>query len=1611
MGSTATNDRDARRTDAETAFVVLGMHRSGTSAVTGALGLCGAWVGEESELTSANPENPRGFWERRDIRRICDRLLHAAEADWWKVAAFDPASIPPAVLTEQREEFCRVVSALGKHDAWVVKEPRLCLLLPVLRDCIANPFCIHIFRNPLEVARSLQARNGFGIAGGLALWEAYNRHALSAARDLPRVFVSHESLMLHPVETLHGLLERLLELGATSLTQPDGDDLRQFVSSSLYRYRATEQEMQEYLAPTQRDLWQQLRDNEIGGLRWSVPDSPVTQQYLFDLESTEASLNRYRDTADHLSAELRRRDRSIGERDAAVRERDATIRSRDATIRSRDATIRRMEDRADALRSELKTRDATIESNGRTIRRLERRTDELNSEVRALLASTSWRVTAPLRALSLGIRWTCKSLADALLLLFWICTGRFSRARDTMRSIVGRTTRAARPGRDARRDTSANQVSRLIAECRKDNEQAATGTVANGAGTKEPGTKVSVVAWDLAHNPLGRAYLLADALRNEYDVELIGATFPRFGDELWEPLRTGSRVTIKRFPGRNFPEHFKIMRDVAEQVDGDIIVVSKPRLPSLELAILAKLHRNRPIVLDIDDYELGFFENRQPLTLQEIKANRRTLDTDCPHDEVWTRYGESLIPLFDRITVSNEELQRKYGGMVLPHVRDAHDFDPALYPRDEIRAALGFGPEDRVIVFAGTPRVHKGYERTVAALEKLNCGTYKFLLIGSPSDRASRRFIEKLKNENVTTVPNVPFRELPGYLSAGDLICLLQDEGNVTSRYQMPAKFTDGLAMGIPMLATRVPPLVNLANAGLVELLDDTPLERRIDQIFTNYEAHKNAAVRNRQAFVQRFSYDAVVPRLKDLIDPLLGCPAPVPDEFRELISHHREVYSNVPALPRLTPEVVADGECLRREGPVNSGAPAAERRRKDRRYVDDNWDIVFFWKQNDSGIYGRRQDMLVKYLAMEPRIQRIFHFDAPINLLRSGGVAARTGVKGDHSHARLVLLNTLRRRYFRRRWTKVRRDTFTYLAGGRAPRLVKRLLSCEDDYLDYLDRVLERHHVGERRVIFWVCPNNFHFPSIARRFQPDLIVSDVIDDQRKWKIPSEYEERLHRNYRDILGRSDLVFVNCHSVLRSMREFSDNIHLLPNAAEILETEARSGEKPQELRGMSGPVIGYVGNLDAARIDIELLERVASERPGWNLVFIGSMHRGKQIRTLSKFRNVHFLGVRVHDKALQYIRHFDVAIIPHLDNALTRNMNPLKLYVYFSLHIPVVATPIANIDDFSELTRVGHTPKEFVDQIEHCLERNPLCERRDQVSDMIARNSWHERVRQVLELLDAEFRKRSGREKSTDGRVSSGGNGTGHDPADGYMGQCAVCGHSGRFLWTPSIESIRENYHCPACKATLRYREQARLVVKHFAREGSDHLAALAREADFRALKIYEPGLIGPFRRILGRLPCYRTSFLWPDVPRGEYRRGIQCQDLMDLTYGNDHFDLVLSSDIFEHVRKPFEGFREVNRVLKPGGFHIFSIPVAYPLPCETVFRVDTSGDEDVFVLPAHYHGAPFGGKSLVYTDFGADMAKTMEGDGIDLRMEGREPSCGPAGQEGRVLTFYWKKQG
>ena len=207
------------------------------------------------------------------------------------------------------------------------------------------------------------------------------------------------------------------------------------------------------------------------------------------------------------------------------------------------------------------------------------------------------------------------------------------------------------------------------------------------------------------------------------------------------------------------------------------------------------------------------------------------------------------------------------------------------------------------------------------------------------------------------------------------------------------------------------------------------------------------------------------------------------------------------------------------------------------------------------------------------------------------------------------------------------------------------------------------------------------------------------------------------------------------------------------------------------------------------------------------------------------------------------------------------------------------------------------------------------------------------------------------------------------------GRCAVCGR--RTTFERCEGPIRETCKCRECGASLRYRHQAAVLLALYG-DRCRSLAEAVEDGSFRALDIYEPGLIGAFRSLLGTVPGYSQSYYWPDVPPGEVHDGVRCENLQALTFADCAFDLLITSDVFEHVRDPWAGFREIFRVLRPGGRHVFTVPFQWPLPGTSVHRVDTSGPDDVHLMPAVYHRSPVDpGGSLVYTDFGLDLPEKL----------------------------------
>lgn len=196
------------------AICVLGMHRSGTSVTAQLLQLLGADMGDREELELGGSDNPDGFWERRTIHSIHERILEALGSSWDSTVRLQPDWLHSDVIAPFRKELREFVyTNFGSSPLWAWKDPRTALLLPlwreILSECDVDLKCLIVSRHPLEVARSLERRNGFSVEFSLAVWLNYNLAIIENSAGLARTLVPYGELIADWQRCLHRSFEQL----------------------------------------------------------------------------------------------------------------------------------------------------------------------------------------------------------------------------------------------------------------------------------------------------------------------------------------------------------------------------------------------------------------------------------------------------------------------------------------------------------------------------------------------------------------------------------------------------------------------------------------------------------------------------------------------------------------------------------------------------------------------------------------------------------------------------------------------------------------------------------------------------------------------------------------------------------------------------------------------------------------------------------------------------------------------------------------------------------------------------------------------------------------------------------------------------------------------------------------------------------------------------------------------------------------------------------------------------------------------------------------------------------------------------------------------------------
>ena len=278
-------ERSADHPHAQRAHAVLvaGMHRTGTSAITRVLGLLGVDL-PRHPIPGVPNDNDLGFWEPIPVNQANDEFLASIGSAWDNVSAIAPSVFASAEADAFADELGEILRAeYGESPLFVVKDPRLCRLVPVwvaaLERFGARPSFVITTRNPLEVAGSLKARDGFSATKSCLLWLRYLLDAERDSRGFPRVFVSYERLLRDWVATTDGIAREL------HLSWPRSDDatnleIEEFLSSSLRHHSFDYSELR-----ARSDVLEWVKQAFDAVSRAATEDSEVDSEVLDEIRT------------------------------------------------------------------------------------------------------------------------------------------------------------------------------------------------------------------------------------------------------------------------------------------------------------------------------------------------------------------------------------------------------------------------------------------------------------------------------------------------------------------------------------------------------------------------------------------------------------------------------------------------------------------------------------------------------------------------------------------------------------------------------------------------------------------------------------------------------------------------------------------------------------------------------------------------------------------------------------------------------------------------------------------------------------------------------------------------------------------------------------------------------------------------------------------------------------------------------------------------------------------------------------------------------------------------------------------------------------------------------
>jgi glycosyltransferase involved in cell wall biosynthesis len=379
---------------------------------------------------------------------------------------------------------------------------------------------------------------------------------------------------------------------------------------------------------------------------------------------------------------------------------------------------------------------------------------------------------------------------------------------------------------------------------------------------------ISLIVSDLSSKGAGRwggairPFLLAQSLKKlGHHVKLVGLAYEEDAASLPTHYQD---IPIIAFPcpyyGGLYSTGLAIKR-LLPHIKGDLFYAVKLKPSSFGLALLKKVFTGRPLLLDIDDWEMSWFGGDEWRYRPQFKEFAKDLlqpqgklrHLDSP---LYLQGIEKLASRADGITLHTHFMQKRFGGTYIPNGKDIEHFNPERYDPQVSRQKYGL-ENYKILMFPGAPRPYKGIEDVLTALDQLDRPDLRLVIVGgSPYDDYDRQ-LQRKWGRWIIQLPRAPVSSMPEIIAAAHVIVVPQRDSSV-AKAQFPLKLTDGMAMAKPIIASRVGDIPEiLENTGyLVDPSSPAQIAQCLKTIFQDYSQAMSRGLSARDRCIQHYSLE-----------------------------------------------------------------------------------------------------------------------------------------------------------------------------------------------------------------------------------------------------------------------------------------------------------------------------------------------------------------------------------------------------------------------------------------------------------------------------------------------------------------------------------------------------------------------------------------------------------------------------------------------------------------------------------------------------------------------------------------------------------------------------------